>query len=111
MMSKMMQGLALDDNAFALDSYRQRGSHNDHFLGTAHTMANYSDVFYESNTADNNSFEQWELEGSKTAEQRAHEIWKKQLEEYELPKMDESVDEALQAFMSEKKTSMPDMWY
>lgn len=111
MMARMLEGLALDENAFALDSYRQRNSHNEHFLGTAHTLANYSDVFYESTTADSGSFEQWEMDGSKTAEQRANAIWKQQLAEYVAPPLDPSIDEALQAFIRGKKSAKPDMWY
>lgn len=111
MMARMLQGLSLDENAFALDSYRQRSSHNEHFLGTAHTLANYSDVFYESSTADSGSFEQWQMNGSQTAEQRANAMWKQQLAEYSAPALDSSIDEALQAFIREKKAANPDMWY
>ena len=111
MMARMLQGLALDYNAFALDSYRQRNTHNEHFLGTAHTLANYSDVFYESTTADSGSFEQWEIDGSQTAEQRANVLWKRQLSDYVAPALDPSIDEALQAFIREKKAAKPDMWY
>lgn len=111
MVARMLEGLSLDQNAFALDSYRQRQHHNEHFLGTAHTLANYSEAFYESSTADNASFEQWELDGSKTAEQRANTIWKQQLADYNAPALDPSIDEALQAFIREKKSAKPDMWY
>lgn len=111
MMERMMQGMALDDNAFALDSYRQRDNHNDHFLGTPHTLSNFRDAFYESSTADSGSFEQWELDGKMTAEQRANTIWKQQLADYETPAMDEATDEALKAFVAEKKSSVEDMWY
>lgn len=111
MMARMMQGLALDENAFALDSYRQRQQHNEHFLGTAHTLSNYSDVFYESSTADSSSFEQWEQDGKLTAEQRANALWKRQLAEYVAPPIDPGVDEALQAFIREQKAAKADMWY
>jgi trimethylamine--corrinoid protein Co-methyltransferase len=111
MMTKLMKGLELDENAFGLDSYRQRKSHNEHFLGTEHTMQNYETVFYESNTSDNNSFEQWEIDDSKTAEQRANTIFKARLNNYEMPAMDEGINEALLEFMEQKKASMPDMWY
>lgn len=111
MMTRLMKGLELDENAFGLDSYRQRKSHNEHFLGTEHTMQNYETVFYESNTADNNSFEQWELDGNKTAEQRANTIYKHRLNNYEMPAMDEAINEELKEFMTKKKSSMKDMWY
>jgi trimethylamine--corrinoid protein Co-methyltransferase len=111
MMAKILKGMPLDDNAFGLESYRERKEHNEHFLGTAHTMANVETVFYESNTADSNSYEQWELDGSKTAEQRANSIWKQRLNDYEVPALDESIDESLKDFIRQKKESMPDMWY
>jgi trimethylamine--corrinoid protein Co-methyltransferase len=111
MMARLLEGLALDENAFALDAYRQRNNHNEHFLGTAHTLANYSTAFYESTTADSGSFEQWEINGSKTAEQRANAVWKQQLAEYHAPPLDPSIDEALQAFICEKKSTQPDRWY
>lgn len=56
---------------------------------------NYSDVFYESTTADSGSFEQWDIDGRQTAEQRANAIWKQQLADYQTPALDPSVDEAL----------------
>ncbi len=111
MMVKMMKGLPMDDNAFGLDAYRQRTDHNQHFLGTAHTMANFESVYYESSTADANSFEQWEIEGSQSAEQRANAIWKKRLAAYEAPPMDKAIDEALLAYKTEKKSQVEDMWY
>ncbi len=110
MMTKMLGGLALDDNAFALDAYREIG-HGEHFLGTRHTLANYDTVYYESRVADSNSFEQWELEGSNDAERRALRIWKQQLDEYTAPDLDPAVDEALLAFMKGRKSVMPDAWY
>jgi trimethylamine--corrinoid protein Co-methyltransferase len=110
MMAKMLNGLALDDNAFGLDAYRETG-HGEHFLGTGHTLANYETVFYESTIADSNSFEQWQSEGQKDAERRAYEIWNKQLVDYTAPELDAAVDEELRDFMQQRKSSMPDMWY
>ena len=47
-------------------------------------------------------------EGSPDAAQRANVLYKKSLDQYEAPALDPAVDEALQAFMEDKKTSMPD---
>ena len=85
-----------------------RTSPGTHFLGTAHTLANFETAFYRSNTADNNSFEQWELDGSLDAAQRANAIWKKTLAEYEAPPLDEAKDEELRAWIDRKKASFPD---
>ena len=64
--------------------------------------------FFRSAIADNNSFEQWEAEGARDAYQRANGIYKKMLADYEMPALDPAIDEAHQAFIREKKDSMPD---
>ena len=75
-----MGGMALDDNALALDAFREVGP-GKHFFGSAHTLANYETAFWESAVADNNSFEQWRDEGMKDASQRAAERCKRLIAE------------------------------
>ena len=79
-----------------------------HYLGCAHTQANFKEAFHVSNVADNNSFEQWELEGAKRTEQKANDIARAWLEAYQAPSLDEGIDEALKDFMAKRKDSMPD---
>jgi trimethylamine--corrinoid protein Co-methyltransferase len=90
-----------------MDAIREVGP-GSHYLGCAHTQANFESAFYRSMVADNNSFEQWSAEGEKDTAERANAIWKKWLADYEAPAIDPGVDEALQAYMREKKESMPD---
>ncbi len=110
MMHVFLNGLALDDNAFALDAFHEAGP-GKHFLGTAHTLANYRTAYYIPDLADSDSFEQWRDAGEKDAERRAHERWRQMLNDYQEPPLDPAIDEALLAFMAEKKESLPDMWY
>ncbi len=110
MMVKLFEGLTLDTNAFALDAYREI-EHGQHFLGTAHTLRNYTTAFYESNITNNNSYEQWLEEGQLNDEQRAHAVWKQQLKDYQPPPIDPAVDEALQEYMNRTKASRDDRWY
>ena len=79
-----------------------------HYLGSAHTLANFESAFYRSDVADNNSYEQWQEDGSLDAAQRANAIWKKKLAEYEAPPLDAAIDEALLDFIARRKASMPD---
>jgi len=79
-----------------------------HYLGDAHTLANFESAFYRSNTADNNSYEQWLEEGSSDADIRANKLYKKSLAEYVPPPLDESVDAELQDFIARRKSEMPD---
>ena len=61
------------ENGQAMDAIREVGP-GKHFLGCAHTQANFETAFYRSPIADNNSFEQWEAEGSLDAAQRANAL-------------------------------------
>jgi trimethylamine--corrinoid protein Co-methyltransferase len=107
MMHTLLQGVDLSDNGQAMDAIREVGP-GKHFLGCAHTLANFETAFYRSPLADNNSFEQWEAEGGSDMTKRANLLWKKQLEEYVAPDLDPAVDEALLDFINRRKASFPD---
>ena len=105
---EFVKGVDLSPNGQALDAILQNGGPGQHFLGAAHTLANFETAFYRSSVADNNSFEQWESEGSKDMVTRANAIWKKTLSEYEPPAIDEAIDEELREWIEKKKASFPD---
>ena len=80
-----------------------------HYLGSAHTLANFETAFYRSDVADNNSFEQWQEDGSLDAAQRANA----HLEADAAPstrrrRSTPAIDEALLDFIARRKASMPD---
>jgi trimethylamine--corrinoid protein Co-methyltransferase len=93
-----------------MDALREVGP-GSHFLGAEHTQANFESAFYRSTVADNNSYEQWEEEGSEDTAQRANKIWKQMLRDYEPPELDASIDEALQDFMTRRKAEFADRDY
>ena len=107
MMAVLGGGLDMSENGQALDALREVGP-GQHFLGCAHTMANFKTAFYRSAIADNNSFEQWQAEGSLDATARAHQRWKQLLAEYQQPPLDPAIDEALLEFINKKKAAVPD---
>ncbi|MEQ1950583.1 trimethylamine methyltransferase family protein [Mesorhizobium sp. CN2-181] len=107
MAQKMAEGVDLSENGQAMDAIRQVGP-GSHYLGCDHTQANFQTAFYRSSIADNNSYEQWLAEGEKSAAQRANELCRRWLENYEAPHLDPVIDEALTAFIAQKKNSMPD---
>jgi trimethylamine--corrinoid protein Co-methyltransferase len=107
MMATFVRGVDLSPNGQALDAILENGP-GQHFLGTAHTLANFETAFYRSTTADNASYEQWTEEGSRDAAQRANAIWKRQLAEYEPPPIDPAIDEELRDFVARRKAEMPD---
>ncbi|MGH6879885.1 trimethylamine methyltransferase family protein [Hypericibacter sp.] len=105
-----MAGLSLDENQMALGAFREVGP-GKHFFGCAHTLANYETAFWDSDTADNNSFEQWRDEGERDANQRANARWRRLLQEYQPPALDPAIDEALTEFVTKRKNQNPDMWH
>jgi trimethylamine---corrinoid protein Co-methyltransferase len=107
MMHTLLAGIDLSENGQALDALREVGP-GKHFLGCAHTQANFETAFYRSPLADNNSYEQWEAEGASDMNKRANALWQKQLAEYEAPPLDPAVDEALLDYMNRRKTSFAD---
>ncbi|MEZ2127210.1 MULTISPECIES: trimethylamine methyltransferase family protein [unclassified Sinorhizobium] len=107
MMQKMAEGIDLSENGQALDAIREVGP-GSHYLGCSHTQANFQTAFYRSALADNNSFEQWEIEGEKRIEQRANALCRSWLDHYEAPPLDPGIDEALQEYIGKRKESMPD---
>ena len=110
MIHSFLEGVDLSENGQGMEALREVGP-GQHFLGCDHTRANFEEAFYRSNISDNNSFEQWEADGSQDASQRANKIYKKLLEVYEIPAMDKANDEALLEFVHKKKESFPDSNY
>ncbi|MCK8782420.1 trimethylamine methyltransferase family protein [Rhizobium sp. NTR19] len=107
MMQKMAEGVDLSEEGQALSAIREVGP-GSHYLGCSHTQAHFQTAFYRSPLADNNSFEQWEIEGQKRVEERANALCRAWLDSYEAPPLDPTVDEALLAFIKDRKDSMPD---
>jgi len=107
MMQVLANGYDLTENGQAMDAVREVGP-GSHYLGCAHTQANFEAAFYRSTVGDNSSYEQWQADGSKDTAARANDLWKSMLARYEAPSMDPAIDEALLEFIAKKKASMPD---
>ena len=106
-MQALAGGMDLSERGLALDAIREVGP-GGHFLGCAHTQANFETAFYQPLTSDHSSYEQWSSEGSLTAEQRANAVWKRMLAEYEDPGLDAGIDEALQDVMARRRAVLSD---
>ncbi len=104
---KMAAGVDMSENGQAMSAIREVGS-GSHYLGCEHTQANFETAFFASTVADNNSFEQWEVEGCLRNEQRANKTARTWLENYQAPSLDPEIDSKLKAFIEAKKDSMPD---
>ena len=110
MLEVYAKGVDLSENGQAMDAINEVGP-GGHFLGCDHTQRNFEKAFYNSSIADNNSLEQWEIDGSLDATARANALWKNMLADYTAPNFDPAIDEALCEFIAKKKAAVPDSNY
>ncbi len=107
MMMTFGRGLDMSPNGQAIDQLCEH-TPGEHFLGTAHTLANFETAFYRSTLADNSSYEQWLEDGATTTADRANAAWKESLASYEPPPLDEAIDAELLDYIGRRKAEMPD---
>ncbi len=111
MVCTQLRGLKITEDSLANDAYLETDP-GENFLSTAHTLRNFKTANYRSPLlSDTQSYEQWTDQGSLNAEQRANQCWKQALQEYQQPPLDPAIDEALQAFINQRKKEMPDQWH
>ncbi|MEX1020323.1 MAG: trimethylamine methyltransferase family protein [Litorilinea sp.] len=101
----LTKGIDLSDEGMAFDAL-QEVPPGGHFLGTQHTMRHFRHAFFRTDVFDYNSAEQWELDGSLDTYQRANRKWKAQLAAYTPPPLDDGIDQALQAYMAQRKREL-----
>ena len=103
---RMAEGPRWDDFDEALSAVRDVGP-GGHYLGHPHTQENFQRAFFMPELFDNNSIEQWVAEGSVEITERALGVARKMLREYEEPKLDEAVNEALLDYIARRELEIP----
>ncbi len=103
----LAQGIHMDENGQAMDALREVGP-GGHFLGCAHTQANFKSAFWRSDLFDYKPFETWDEEGARDTRQLATARVAKMLDQYTQPPLDPEIEAALHAYVAQKKASMPD---
>jgi len=106
---RMAAGVQIDENAQAMDAIREVGP-GGHYLGCAHTQANFKEAFWRSDLLDYKPYETWVDEGSRDTQALASARVQKQLSDYQAPAIDPGVVEALDAYVARKKAAMPDAY-
>lgn len=104
---KMAEGISVSEDAQAMDAIREVGP-GGHYLGCAHTQANFKTAFWKSEVLDYKPFETWEEEGGRDTRQLATSKVETMLANYRQPELEPGKAEALDAFIAEKKASVPD---
>ncbi|WP_299642023.1 trimethylamine methyltransferase family protein [uncultured Ruegeria sp.] len=103
----LAKGVAYDENAQAMDAIREVGP-GGHYLGCAHTQANFKESFWKSEVLDYKPYETWQEEGARDTRALATARAEHLLANYQQPQMDPDIAAALEAYIAEKKASMPD---
>ena len=101
------KGVGVTENDQAMDAIAEVGP-GGHYLGCAHTQANFKTAFWRTGLLDYKPFETWEEEGARDTQALAAIKVRQLLDSYQKPAMDPAVEEALKAFVAERKASMPD---
>ena len=76
--------LEIDEESLAFGAHEEVGA-GGHFLGAVHTLERFRECFYRPLLSSTENFQRWERLGGRDATERAGEIYKKTLEEYEEP--------------------------
>jgi len=103
----LAQGVEIDENAQAMDAIAEVGP-GGHFLGCAHTQANYKTAFWKSDLLDYKPFETWAEEGGRDAQAFASLRVEQLLTNYQKPSLDVATDEALREYIIKKKETTPE---
>ena len=103
---RMAQGVNWNDFDAALSAVPDIGP-GGHYLGHPHTLEHFQEAFFMPEMFDNNSIEQWQAEGGVEINERALNKARAMLNEYEEPKLDDDVNEALLDYIARREREIP----
>ena len=83
----LAEGIDLSENGQAMDAIREVGP-GGHYLGCAHTQANFKDAFWRTQVLDYRPFETWAEAGGPDSMALANARVRRMLAEYEAPPID-----------------------
>ncbi|MGB0387403.1 MAG: trimethylamine methyltransferase family protein [Ardenticatenaceae bacterium] len=98
-----LKGINWDEDEWAMDAIINEVPPGGHHLGSSHTMRHYKTAFYRADLFDYDSGEAYFANGAVDAYERANQKYKQLLREYEQPALDPALDEALRAYIEQRK--------
>jgi trimethylamine--corrinoid protein Co-methyltransferase len=107
MLQEEFTPLEVDEASLAYGAHQEVG-HGGHFLGAAHTLERFRTCFYRPVLSSTENFERWKSKGSRDATERAGEIWRRTLEEYEQPAIDPDTRARLREYVDRRRIELGD---
>ena len=106
-MHHIARGVDISETGQAMDAIREVGP-GGHYLGCAHTQANFKEAFWRSDLFDYKPFETWDEEGARDTQALAAIRVQRLLDTYQQPPLDPEIAAALHAYVDAKKAAEPD---
>ena len=103
----LAQGVDVSADAQAMGAIREVGP-GGHYLGCAHTEANFKTAFWRTELFDYKPFETWDEEGARDTQALASLRVKRLLADYRAPALDPGIEEELNDYVARKKAASPD---
>jgi trimethylamine--corrinoid protein Co-methyltransferase len=107
MLQEEFQPLEINEETLAFGAHEEVGA-GGHFLGAAHTLERFRDCFYRPLLSSTENFERWKRLGGRDAAERAGEIWRQKLTEYEQPPLEPGLESQLAEYVSRRRTELGD---
>ncbi len=107
MMIELLKPITVDEAELGFEAVRgvQPGGH---FFGEPHTLERYQHAFYQPLVSNWQNYESWLAGGGHDALERATGIWKRALAEYEEPRIEPSIREALEEYVARRRAQIGD---
>jgi trimethylamine--corrinoid protein Co-methyltransferase len=99
--------LEIDEASLAFGAHEEVG-HGGHFLGAAHTMERFRECFYRPMLSSTANFERWLKLGTKDTAARAGDIWRKKLDDFSPPPLDDAIRAELDEFVTRRRRELGD---
>ncbi len=99
--------MEIDDASLGFDAHLEVG-HGGHFLGSMHTMERFRTCFYRPFLSSSDNYERWMRNGALDTSARAGNTWKKWLEAYEQPSLDDAVRAELEDYVNRRRIELGD---
>src|SRR4051794_4384379 len=99
--------LEINEDTLAFSAHEEVG-HGGHFLGAMHTMERFRTCFHRPMLSSSDNYERWVRNGGLDTNARATKIYKKRLEDYEPPPIDEAVRQELEEYVVRRRAELGD---